>query len=76
VAAAAAEGIMTGTVFYFRDDKGYGFIDPDSGGHHIFVHWTGIAGKDEYKTLRQGQSVEFEVEPNPRGPVAVNVRPL
>ena len=64
-----------GTVKWFNTDKGFGFITRDSGGKDVFVHFSAIP-TDGYKSLNEGQSVEFEVTQGPKGPQAVNVRPL
>ncbi len=63
-----------GTVKWFNENKGYGFIQKESGGD-IFVHYTGIAS-DGFKTLTEGAQVEFEVENSDKGPRAVSVRVL
>lgn len=63
--------MATGKVKWFDEKKGYGFITKDEGGD-IFVHHTGIAGEG-FKSLTQGQAVEFEVAQGDRGPKAVNV---
>jgi CspA family cold shock protein len=63
---------MTGTVKWFKADKGFGFIAPDGGGKDVFVHFSGIQGSG-YRSLEQGARVEFEVAPGPKGPQAVNV---
>lgn len=63
---------MRGTVKWFSDEKGFGFIQQD-GGEDIFVHHTGIAG-DGFKSLSEGQVVEFEVKQGPKGLQATNVR--
>lgn len=62
----------TGTVKWFSDQKGYGFITPSDGGADVFVHFTGIAG-DGFKTLAEGATVEFEVTEGQKGPQASNV---
>lgn len=62
---------MTGTVKWFNQKKGYGFITMD-GGNDVFVHFSAIQG-DGFKTLDEGQRVEFEVVEGPRGPQAANV---
>lgn len=62
---------IVGTVKWFNNAKGYGFIEQDEG-QDIFVHYTAIIG-DGYKTLLQGQEVEFELINGPKGPQAENV---
>ena len=64
--------MATGTVKWFNDAKGYGFITPDGGGDDLFVHHTGIAGSG-YKSLAEGAKVEFESTQGPQGPQATNV---
>ncbi len=61
-----------GTVKWFNNAKGYGFITRESGGD-VFVHFKGVIG-DGYKTLKQGETVEFEVQEGPKGLQATNVR--
>ena len=63
-----------GTVKWFSNEKGYGFIARD-GGDDVFVHYTAIE-VDGYKTLAEGQAVEFEITTGPKGPQAANVRPV
>lgn len=65
------EGMATGTVKWFNNEKGYGFITPEEG-NDVFVHHSAIQG-DGYKTLDEGQKVEFEVQDGPKGLQAVNV---
>jgi cold shock protein len=65
----------TGTVKWFSDEKGYGFITPDEGDSDHFVHHSGIA-PDAGGTLAEGAKVEFETESGEKGPKAVNVRPV
>lgn len=65
----------TGTVKWFDDSKGYGFITPDGGGNDVFVHHSGIAGSG-FKTLAEKVHVEYETQEGPKGLQAVNVRPL
>lgn len=60
-----------GTVKWFNDQKGYGFITPESG-NDVFVHHSAIQG-DGYKSLNEGQTVEFEIQQGPKGEQAVNV---
>ena len=64
--------MATGTVKWFDDAKGYGFITPDDGGKDLFVHHTGIAGEG-FKTLAEGAKVEFVPEQGQKGPQATNV---
>jgi CspA family cold shock protein len=62
-------------VKWFNDQKGYGFITQDSGGPDVFVHFSAIQG-DGFKTLNEGQAVEFEVTEGPKGAQASNVRAM
>lgn len=64
--------MATGTVKWFNDDKGYGFITPDDGDRDLFVHHTGINGVG-YKSLDEGSRVTYEEEVGEKGPKAVNV---
>ena len=66
--------MQTGKVKWFNETKGYGFIKSDQGGD-VFVHHSGIAGSG-FKTLSENQAVQFEIENGPKGPKAVNVKPL
>ena len=62
----------TGTVKWFNDAKGYGFITPDDGGEDLFAHFSAIQ-MSGFKTLKEGQKVQFEVTQGPKGPAAKNV---
>ena len=67
--------MATGTVKWFNDAKGYGFIAPEDGGKDVFVHHTNIAGQG-FKSLTEGAKVEFEVREGTKGPEAANVVPV
>jgi CspA family cold shock protein len=67
--------MATGTVKWFSDDKGFGFITPDEAGKDLFVHHSGIAGND-FKSLAEGAKVSYDAESGEKGPKAVNVRPV
>ena len=60
-----------GTVKWFSQDKGYGFITPDEGGEDLFVHFSAIAGSG-FKTLEEGEKVSYEVGQGQKGPQAQN----
>jgi CspA family cold shock protein len=62
----------TGTVKWFSDEKGFGFITPDEGSRDLFVHHSAIA-VDGYRSLAEGAKVSYEEEAGPKGPKAVNV---
>ena len=64
-----------GTVKWFNDDKGYGFITPDDGGKDLFVHFSAIQS-DGFRTLPEGAKVSYEAEQGPKGPNAANVQVL
>lgn len=63
---------ITGTVKWFNSSKGYGFITREDGEKDVFVHFSAIQGEG-YRSLDEGQRVEFEVEDGPKGPQATNV---
>ena len=66
--------MITGTVKWFNDAKGFGFITPEDGGKDVFVHHSAIQGSG-FKTLAEGQKVKFELTQGPKGPSAANVTP-
>lgn len=61
-----------GTVKWFNDAKGFGFIEPDEGGGDVFAHFSAIV-MEGYKTLKQGEKVQFELSDGPKGRLAVNI---
>ena len=65
----------TGTVKWFNEAKGFGFIAPDGGGKDLFAHFKEIQG-EEFKSLTENQRVEFEVAQGPKGPQAAKIRSL
>jgi CspA family cold shock protein len=65
--------MATGTVKWFNDSKGFGFITPDDGGKDLFAHHTEIQ-MDGYKSLKEGQKVEFEATQGAKGPAATRIR--
>jgi CspA family cold shock protein len=65
--------MANGTVKWFNDQKGFGFIEQEEGGPDVFVHHSGIAGGG-FKSLKEGDRVTFEVEKGKKGPAAVNVQ--
>ena len=67
--------MITGTVKWFDDAKGFGFITPEDGGKDVFVHHSAINGSG-FKSLAEGQKVEFETQTTPKGLAAANVNAL
>jgi cold shock protein len=65
--------MATGTVKWFNGEKGYGFITPEDGTKDLFVHFSAIQGEG-YKSLNEGQKVEYEATQGQKGPQASNVR--
>ena len=63
---------MTGTVKWFNDDKGFGFITPKDGSKDVFVHFSAIQS-DSFKSLKEVQEVSFSIENGAKGPAAANV---
>ena len=67
--------MATGTVKWFSDEKGYGFITPDEPGKDLFVHHSAIVGNG-FKSLAEGAKVSYDAEQGPKGPAAANVQKL
>jgi CspA family cold shock protein len=67
--------MATGTVKWFNDSKGFGFITPDEGGEDLFAHFSAIQSKG-FKCLAENQKVEFDVTTGPKGKQASNIRPI
>ena len=67
--------MATGTVKWFNDAKGYGFITPDDGSEDLFAHFSAIQGNG-FKSLRENQKVTYDVTTGPKGDQATNIRPL
>ena len=66
--------MLEGTVKWFNESKGFGFIEQD-GGKDVFVHYSAIASEG-FKTLNEGDRVQFEITEDPKGPAAANVRKI
>ena len=66
--------MATGTVKWFNDAKGYGFITPDDGGEDLFAHFSAIK-MDGFKTLKQGQRVTFDLKEGEKAKKAINIKP-
>lgn len=66
--------MATGTVKWFNESKGFGFITQDEGGADVFVHFSAINGSG-FRTLAEGQKVTYDVQQGPKGPQAANVTP-
>jgi CspA family cold shock protein len=67
--------MFVGTVKWFNDAKGFGFIEPEEGGPDVFAHFSAIE-MDGFRTLKQGSKVSFELVQGPKGNLAQNIRPL
>ena len=67
--------MATGTVKWFNNAKGWGFISPDDGGPEAFAHYSAIVSEG-FKSLKDGQRVSFDLIDGPKGPQAANIRPL
>lgn len=67
--------MATGTVKWFNDAKGFGFIEPEQGGGDVFAHFSAIQ-MDGFRTLKQGSKVSYELVQGPKGQLAQNIRPL
>ena len=67
--------MVTGTVKWFNESKGFGFITPDNGGDDVFAHFSAIQARG-FKTLKENQKVSFDVTMVPKGKQATNIKPL
>ena len=65
----------TGTVKWFNDSKGFGFIEPEGGGEDVFAHFSAVQ-MEGFRTLKQGSRVSFELVQGPKGHMAQNIRPV
>jgi CspA family cold shock protein len=70
-----SQRMSTGTVKWFNDAKGFGFITPADGGKDLFVHFSAIQGSG-FKTLKESAQVQFDVAQGPKGAHAINIRPV
>jgi CspA family cold shock protein len=73
--AARRVGMAMGTVKWFNDAKGFGFIEPDGGGADVFAHFSAIQ-MDGFRTLKQGAKVAYDLVQGPKGDLAQNIRPV
>jgi len=71
-----ANATQTGTVKWFDDGKGFGFITPEQGGKDLFAHFSEIKSGSGFKSLKEGERVEFEVKDGQKGPQAANIHSL
>src|SRR5262249_32960988 len=69
------DSMPTGTVKWFNETKGFGFIKPDDGGADLFAHYSGIKAKG-FRTLKENQRVEYQVQQGQKGPQAVEINPI
>ena len=69
------QAMTSGTVKWFSNAKGYGFIEPEGGGEDVFAHFSAIQ-RDGFRTLKKGQKVEFELTDGPKGRLASTINPL
>ena len=67
--------MATGTVKWFNDAKGFGFVTPEGGGNDVFAHFSAIQGNG-FKSLKEGQRVSFDITTGPKGDQGSNIRPL
>ncbi len=70
-----SNGIVTGTVKWFNESKGFGFIKPDDGGEDVFAHFSEIQGSG-FRNLTENQRVQFEIKKGPKGLQAAAIRPI
>jgi CspA family cold shock protein len=75
VAQPEGGAMATGTVKWFNDAKGFGFITPDDGGDDLFAHFSEVKAEG-FKSLQEGQKVSFEVKQGPKGKQAANIKPV